>query len=215
MVLCLCSAGMQVRTLAGSIPSPTQWVKDPGLCQDLIPGLGTPYASGRPKKKKKILLQFCTIRLIKTRRLNKFKCWQGFEILLRTLGGSLKQGAIWEQVANKNVCTLCPMTQQTLRCSLLGPQLDIYKDGPCSICSGMKLEAAQGSTFGRADKSDVMDAHYGILCSRNKREERKVKRDTPYLLSREQRFSKEPPPSDCCLHFIGQNCVNWSHLTKR
>lgn len=60
-----------------------------------------------------------------------------------------------------------------------------------------------------------MDAHYGILCSRNKREERKVKRDTPYLLSREQRFSKEPPPSDCCLHFIGQNCVNWSHLTKR
>lgn len=51
MVLCLCSAGMQVRTLAGSIPSPTQWVKDPGLCQDLIPGPGTPYATGGQKKK--------------------------------------------------------------------------------------------------------------------------------------------------------------------
>ena len=46
----------------GSIPSPAQWVK--GSCchscgvsrncgSDLIPGPGTPYAGGRPKKKKK------------------------------------------------------------------------------------------------------------------------------------------------------------------
>ena len=44
---------------AGSIPSPAQWVKDPALLQLCLrlklrlgsnPGLGTPYAMGRPKK---------------------------------------------------------------------------------------------------------------------------------------------------------------------
>ena len=46
----------------GSVPSPAQWVKDHhwGSCgldcsygSNLIPGLGTPYALGWPKKKKK------------------------------------------------------------------------------------------------------------------------------------------------------------------
>jgi len=46
----------------GSIPSPAHWVKDLLLPQlqlrhdfssDLIPGLGTPYAAGWPKMKKK------------------------------------------------------------------------------------------------------------------------------------------------------------------
>ena len=47
---------------ASLIPGPTQWVEDQpchscGLSrnwgQDLIPGQGTPYAGGQPKKKKK------------------------------------------------------------------------------------------------------------------------------------------------------------------
>lgn len=41
---------------AGSIPGPAEWVKDAVLLQlrlGLIPGLGTPHAEGRPKKKKK------------------------------------------------------------------------------------------------------------------------------------------------------------------
>ena len=49
----------------GSILSPAQWVKGPGVAVtainvgyncglDLIPGLGTPYASGQPKMKKEI-----------------------------------------------------------------------------------------------------------------------------------------------------------------
>ena len=48
----------------GSFPSPAQWVKGSSVATDaehighncswdLIPGLGTPYALGRPKKKKK------------------------------------------------------------------------------------------------------------------------------------------------------------------
>ena len=44
------------------MPGPAQWVKDLALLQlqhrpycssDVIPGLGTPYAMGQPKKKKK------------------------------------------------------------------------------------------------------------------------------------------------------------------
>ena len=47
---------------AGSIPGEAPWDEDPVLPQlcaghngssDLIPGLGTPYAAGQPKKKKK------------------------------------------------------------------------------------------------------------------------------------------------------------------
>ena len=48
---------------AGSIPGPAQWVTDLGLLQlvgrscrlDLIPGLGTSYASRQPKEKKIII----------------------------------------------------------------------------------------------------------------------------------------------------------------
>jgi len=41
----------------GSIPGLPQWVKDPSCCTcgvgwNLIPGPGTPYASGQPRKKK-------------------------------------------------------------------------------------------------------------------------------------------------------------------
>ena len=38
---------------AGSIPGPAQWVKGSNCGSDLIPGLGTLYGTGQPKKKKK------------------------------------------------------------------------------------------------------------------------------------------------------------------
>ena len=46
----------------GLMPGPAQWVKDLALLQlqhrsycssDVIPGLGTPYAMGQPKKKRR------------------------------------------------------------------------------------------------------------------------------------------------------------------
>ena len=50
------SAVSQEHWDVGSIPHQAQWVEDPGVghncSSDLIPGQGTPHATGWPKKKK-------------------------------------------------------------------------------------------------------------------------------------------------------------------
>ena len=67
----------QILGTLGSIPSPTQWVKDLALLQlslghnygsDLMPSLGTPYTSGQPKnggKKAKVNIKECILKAVR------------------------------------------------------------------------------------------------------------------------------------------------------
>lgn len=171
-----------------------------------------------PMKNSSTTLQFCAIRWTKMRWPNHCKCWLGCRetFMHSELVWTYQQGVHTREQPGSTWSTtgLGPMTQQPQKGFPAGSQLDMHKDVHCGTTGrGRKLEATQVS-FTKRQVSKMCECTYGIQCRRKKggAGRKRGKSRSCFFYQDSKVFSGASPS---CLHFIGQNCVTCSHVTKR